>query len=446
MTVPYVALDEADLAGKTLIMRVDFNSPVEAAGGNVVLRDTTRIDDHLHTSIVPLFELPSPPRNIVLLAHQGRPGRDDCTTLMPHVAYCRDKLRPKGIETAYVWEGFDGEAIKQMGEEAVASDDVLARIRSLPERTVLLLENVRFSEAESRVKGDRPAAFADTPLIRMLAQVDNCVVALDGFSVAHRAQASVAGLAALGPLYAGPVMTREIRQLSQALESPKAPMLLIVGGAKVEDSLSSMRVFLEQGKADAVITGGLVGLALLQAQGIQLNAQTETNIAATTRDLSQTHAQVRVLMDRFGDKIRVPGDVALGLQQGSAVQRAELPVDRIDPHDPRHIGDIGLQTIAQYTRDIAQANTLVMNGPMGRYEWPCFARGNEEILRYAAYAAQARNAHVLIGGGDTGASLGTLPKALVDYVKVCSSGKAFLEVLATGTVESLIGVRMLARR
>ena len=445
MTVPYVALDEADLAGKVLIMRVDFNSPVEAAGGNVVLRDTTRIDDHLHTSIVPLFELPSPPRNIVLLAHQGRPGRDDCTTLMPHVAYCRDKLRPKGIETAYVWEGFDGEAIKQMGEEAVASDDVLARIRSLPERTVLLLENVRFSEAESRVKGDRPEAFADTPLIRMLAQVDNCVVALDGFSVAHRAQASVAGLAALGPLYAGPVMTREIRQLSQALESPKAPMLLIVGGAKVEDSLSSMRVFLEQGKADAVITGGLVGLALLQAQGIQLNAQTETNIAAT-RDPSQTHAQARVLMDRFGDKIRVPVDVALGLQQGSAVQRAELPVDRIDPHDPRHIGDIGLQTIAQYTRDIAQANTLVMNGPMGRYEWPCFARGNEEILRYAAYAAQARNAHVLVGGGDTGASLGTLPKALVDYVKVCSSGKAFLEVLATGTVESLIGVRMLARR
>ena len=83
---------------------------------------------------------------------------------------------------------------------------------------------------------------------------------------------------------------------------------------------------------------------------------------------------------------------------------------------------------------------------MGRYEWPCFARGNEEILRYAAYAAQAREAHVLVGGGDTGASLGTLPKDVVDYVKVCSSGKAFLEVLATGTVESLIGIRMLARR
>ena len=100
MTVPYVALDEVDLAGKTLIMRVDFNSPVEAAGEDLVLRDTTRIDDHLHTSIVPLFELPGPPRNIVLLAHQGRPGRDDCTALLPHFAYCRDKLRPKGIETA----------------------------------------------------------------------------------------------------------------------------------------------------------------------------------------------------------------------------------------------------------------------------------------------------------------------------------------------------------
>ena len=446
MTVPYVALDEADLAGKTLIMRVDFNSPVEATRAGLVLRDTTRIDDHLHTSIMPLFELPKPPCNIVLLAHQGRPGRDDCTTLLPHFAYCRGKLRPKGIETAYVWEGFDGDAVEQMGEAAVASDEVLARLRSLPERTVLLLENVRFSEAESRVKGDEPAAFADTPLIRMLAEVDNRVMALDGFSVAHRAQASVVGLAALGPLYAGPVVMREIRQLSQALESPKAPMLLIVGGAKVDDSLSSMQVFLEQGKADTVIAGGLVGLVLLQAQGIQLNEQTEANMAAATRDLSQARAQAHALMDRYGDKIRVPVDVALGPQQGTAMQRAELPASRVDPHDPRHVGDIGLQTIAQYARDIAQASTLVMNGPMGRYEWPCFARGNEEILRYAAYAAQMRNARVLVGGGDTGASLGALPGDLVDYVKVCSSGKAFLEVLATGTVASLIGVRMLARR
>ena len=446
MTVPYVALDEVDLAGKTLIMRVDFNSPVEAAGEDLVLRDTTRIDDHLHTSIVPLFELPGPPRNIVLLAHQGRPGRDDCTALLPHFAYCRDKLRPKGIETAYVWEGCDGEAIGQMGEAAVASDDVLARIRSLPERTLLLLENVRFSDAESRVKGDRPEAFAGTPLIRMLAEVDNRVVALDGFSVGHRAQASVVGLAALGPLYAGPVVMREIRQLSQALESPKAPMLLVVGGAKVDDSLGSMQYFLEQGKADAVITGGLVGLVLLQAQGIQLNGQTETNIGAATRDLPQTLTKAKALMDRFGDKIRVPVDVALGPQQGSAAQRAELPADRIDPHDPRHVGDIGLQTSARYACDIAQASTLVMNGPMGRYEWPCFARGNEEILRYAAYAAQARDAHVLLGGGDTGASLGALPTDLIGHVKVCSSGKAFLEVLATGAVESLIGIRMLARR
>ena len=224
MTVPFMALDDADLAGRTLIMRVDFNSPVEEAHEGLVLRDTTRIDDHLHTSIIPLFELPRPPRNIVLLAHQGRPGRDDCTTLLPHFLYCRDKLRPKGIETAYMWEGSDGEAIRQWGEAAVASDDVLARIRSLPERTVLLLENVRFSETESRVKGDQPADFADTPLIRMLAEVDNRVVALDGFSVGHRAQASVVGLAALGPLYAGPVVMREIEQLSQAWsrQSPHA--------------------------------------------------------------------------------------------------------------------------------------------------------------------------------------------------------------------------------
>ena len=142
----------------------------------------------------------------------------------------------------------------------------------------------------------------------------------------------------------------------------------------------------------------------------------------------------------------MPVDVALGPQQGSAEQRDELPVDRLDPHDPRHVGDIGLRTITEYTCEIAQANTLVMNGPMGRYEWPCFARGNEEILRFAAYAAQTKKAHALVGGGDTGASLGVLDHELVSQIKVCSSGKAFLEVLATGTVESLIGIRSLARR
>ena len=447
MTAPYAALNEADLAGKTLIMRVDFNSPVEETGAGLVLRDTTRIDDHLETSIVPLFESPGPPRSIVLLAHQGRPGRDDCTTLLPHFLYCRDKLRSRGIETAYVWEGCDGNAVREMGEAAVAPADLAARIHELPERSVLLLENVRFSEAESRVKGDEPSAFANTPLIRVLAEVDNRVVALDGFSVGHRGQASVVGLAALGPLYAGPVVMREIVQLSNALESPKPPMLLVVGGAKVDDSLGSMQYFLEEGKADAVITGGLVGLVLLQAEGVRLNEQTEANIAGATRDLPQAVAKAKALMERFGaDKIRLPVDVALGPQQGSVAQRAELPVGQVDPHDPRHIGDIGLQTIAQYTCEIARANTLVMNGPMGRYEWPCFGRGNEEILRYAAYAAQTRKAHALVGGGDTGASLGALPPELVSQVKVCSSGKAFLEVLATGTVESLVGIRTLARR
>lgn len=447
MTVPFAALSKVDLTGKTLIMRVDFNSPVEQVGESLVLRDTTRIDDHLRTSIVPLLDSPKGPRNIVLLAHQGRPGKPDCTTLRPHFAYCRDRLDSNGIETSYVWEGCDDGTVRQMGEAAVASPEVLARIRGLRERSVLLLENVRFSAAESSVKGSEPAAFADTPLIGMLAEVDNRVVALDGFSVGHRAQASVVGLAALGPLYAGPVVTREIEQLSHALESPRSPMLLVVGGAKVDDSLASTAYFLEAGKADAVITGGLVGLVLLQAQGIRLNEQTAANMAAATRDLPQAVATARTLLQRFGaGRIRLPVDVALGPPQGSAAEREEVALDGIDPQDPRHAGDIGLQTMARYAGEIARANTLVMNGPMGRYEWPCFARGNEEILRYAAYAAEARGAHVLVGGGDTGASLGALPGELASQVKVCSSGKAFLEVLATGSVESLIGIRMLARR
>lgn len=445
--LPYLALEELDLRGKTLILRVDFNSPIDQTQGISTLKSTKRIDDHIQNTIRALFDSEHPPRNIVLLTHQGRSGQADFTTLRAHFEHCRKELQPEQIKVFYAWEELTDSEVAGLHEEAVASPDVLQRIQRLRERTVLLLENVRFSEAEDDAKASGGADdFAHSPLIKMLGAVEQRIVALDGFSVAHRAQASVVGLANLGPVYAGPVVLREIRQLSAALENPERPMVLIVGGGKSDDSLASIDHFLSNGMANIVLTGGLVALIFLLARGQTFDKVTMQNISRSTRDLKRAIAHAHEIVKRKGSHVKVPVDLAIGPDQGLAGQRITLPVGDVDAKCTHPVGDIGIETIAGYVSELAKAKTIVMNGPMGRYEWALFARGTEEVLRYVSLVAHDRNAHALIGGGDTGAALGQLQRDYAQTVKECSSGKAFLEVLASGTVESLPGVRILARR
>lgn len=446
---PYISVedDEVELDGKTLILRVDFNSPIDNEQQVPVLKATRRIDDHIKTTLIPLFNRTQPPRNIVLLAHQGRRGHSDCTTLRPHFEYCRAMLQSEQIKMFYVWEELTDKEVFDLGEQAVASATVLDRIARLRERTVLLLENVRFAETEEADNEFRIIDFAANPIIQMLAQVPNRIVALDGFSVAHRAQASVVGLANIGLLYAGPVLMREIEQLSQALVKPESPMLLVVGGAKVDDSLRSIDRFLTSGMAHEVLAGGLVGLAFLLAQNVRLTSPTLDNLRKATSNLSGAIECARKLLRDYGKgQIKVPTDIACAPRQGLLNDRVTLAIGR-DIAAVRHeMGDIGIETIAQFNYEIAKARTVVMNGPMGRYESQSFALGTQEVLRYIGLVAHDKGVHALVGGGDTGAALGALKREYASKIKECSSGKAFLQVLASGDMESLPGVRALVRR
>lgn len=437
----YQELAGLDLRGKTVVLRVDFNSPVDVTGAPT-LTDTSRIDDHLKTTVVPLLSSDRPPSRIVLLAHQGRRGQKDCTTLRIHFEHCRKELRPEGIKTFYVWEEYDDDDVLRMGENALAGPEVLERIRRLRERSVLLLENVRFSAAEEAAVSDEIESATQAPLIQMLGKVENVVFALDGFSVAHRAQASVIGLASLGPVYAGPVVVREIDQLSKALQSPEEPMVLVVGGGKVDDSLQSTERFLSDGRAHRVLSGGLVGMAFLLAEGVTLNHATLENLRRSTRDLETTKQQCRELLRKFRTDIYMPSDVAYA----AGLHRRNAPLNRTCTADvvTEPFGDIGIQTIGRYVGELSRAKTIVMNGPMGRYEQVPMMLGTKEVLRYAALVARESRALALIGGGDTSAALEGVENA--DCVRQCSSGKAFLEVLASGTVESLVGVRTMQRK
>jgi len=444
-------LDSLDLSGKTLVLRVDFNCPINR-NESVSLLDTRRIDDHARKTIAPLLRMPLAPRVVILLAHQGRKGHDDFVNLRLHHHRLAQVLSDENVSARveYIWKDLQDSEIVALGAAAVSSDGVLRRIRSLPDNSVLLLENVRFDDVEESFSSERLEDYRKTPLVSMLGQLDNLVVGLDGFSVAHRAQPSVVGLAALGPLYAGTVVLEEVRALSKALVNPESPMLLVVGGAKIDDSLLSMERFLANGKATEVLTGGIVGLVFLAAQGNQFNEPTMRNILRATADYQRSVERARDILQRHPAKLRIPRDVAFGPTQAIAKDDRDTcqiegleAANRANP--TREVGDIGVRTVGDYINRISMARTIVMNGTMGHYELPCFEAGTHELMAYTAFLAHDTGAHVLIGGGDTGAALGRVQARYARDVHVSSSGKAFLQVLSTGDINSLPAVRVLER-
>ena len=448
-----IPLMSVDLSNKTLILRVDFNCPIDRTNHVPVLVNTRRIDEHIRHTLQPLIERTKAPEKIILLSHQGRNGRPDCTSLRPHFAYLRGQLKRSDFSVEYVSEKVSDAELKKMGAQAVSSKAVLEKIQRMKSKSLLLLENVRLDSSEEKCASDGPQAFANHPLIKMLENVQDSVVALDGFSVAHRSQPSVTGLANLGPLYAGPVVTAEIGLLSAALVNPQPPMVLVIGGAKVDDSLNSIERFLKDGKADKVLTGGLVGLLFLNAQFNKLNAPTLAVLEQCVEDFDRSLRSAQRLLLTFGQQIRVPTDVALAPPNGPGDVRKTVNVKDFAEkaeYAKWPIGDIGAVTVAEYIHEIALAKTLVVNGTMGKNELKCFVHGTRQILSFLPLYAHDSGAMVLVGGGDTGAAMDRIQAEFANTanqssVHQSSSGKAFLQVLSTGDFSSLPGIQALAR-
>jgi phosphoglycerate kinase len=236
--------------------------------------------------------------------------------------------------------------------------------------------------------------------------------------------------------------------LSAALISPKSPMVLVIGGAKVDDSLNSIEKFLKDEKASKVLTGGLVGLLFLKAKFNKLNAPTMQVLEKSVDDFDCTLRRAQTLLLTFSELIKVPSDVALAPPNGPADVRKTVNVKnlvKMPEYSKWPIGDIGVVTVAQYIHEISLAKTLVVNGTMGRNELNCFAQGTQQILSFLSLYAHDSDAMVLVGGGDTGAAMGQIPAGFAKAVHQSSSGKAFLQVLSTGDFSSLPGIQALAR-
>ncbi|ACB39670.1 phosphoglycerate kinase [Pyrobaculum neutrophilum] len=369
--------------GKTLFIRVDINSPI--VNGKIV--DDFRIRAHATT-----LKLASEAgAKAVVLAHQGRPGQDDFTSLEIHKPYIEKYLeRP----------------IKFVDD--VAGPEARRQIKELREGEILLLENVRLLSEEVIEKV--PEAQAETYLVRKLAPLGDYFV-FDGFAVAHRSQPSVVGFPMVLPSCMGPVFERELRALSVVFERRGKGVLLIAGGAKISDTLKAVEQLLKSNTAEHVAVGGLVGFVFSVAKYGFVNSALRQEVEKG--GYMPYVDKARALLDKYGKQIYTPIDFAVN-------QNGRMDVDIYSlPQVPL---DIGRSTVIQFKELIENSEIVIFSGPMGYIEDERFAAGTIELMRAAS------KKRLILGGGHTilGAEkAGVLDKAF----HVSTGGRAFIQTI-----------------
>lgn len=354
-------LDDFDVKGETVLVRVDINSPLDPETGEIL--DDNRIQKCSET----LTELSEKGAKVVVIAHQGRPGREDFTTLEKHAEKMSQVL---GISVDYIDDLFGPSA-----REAISD---------LSSGEILLLENARFYSEEVI---NRPAEEqAQTHFVQKLSPLADFYIN-DAFAAAHRSQPSLVGFGITLPSAAGRLMEKELKGLSKA-HSPEHPCVHVLGGAKVEDSLSLTEYVLEQGVADQVLAGGLVGQVFLAGKGLDLG---EPNLKIIKDEgYEEKIGEAKELISTYGKKVVLPSDLRIERNEGEVkvIAREELPTDN-------PVYDIGDETIEEYSNIIENAETVVANGPVGVFEKPAFAKGTNELLESMGRSS----AFTTIGGG-----------------------------------------------
>lgn len=353
-------LDDLDVAGKRVLVRVDFNVPLDDARN---ITDDARIQAALPT----LRELREKGASgLVLLAHLGR---------------------PKGVDPKFSLKPAADRLGELLGARVVLAPD----LDDVPAGEVVMVENVRYFEGETKNDADlakRYAALAD-------------VYVNDAFGAAHRAHASTEAVAHLLPSAAGRLLEREVTTLNGILENPKRPMVAVVGGAKVTDKIGVLEAFLE--KADTVLIGGAMCFPFFKAQGLQVGSS-----LCEEAGLEPAKALLG------NEKLELPTDLVAGREFSADTE--VRPLDGIEVEDGWMGLDVGPGTAERYGSIIAGAGTVFWNGPMGAFELEPFSAGTKAV----AEAMAATDATTVVGGGDSAAALAQF--GLADRVTHLSTG------------------------
>jgi phosphoglycerate kinase len=404
----FKTLDDIKVKGKTVLVRVDFNSPVDPQTQKVL--DDTRIRAHGETTIRELVEKGA---KVVVLAHQGRPGDPDFIPLNQHAGLLAKVL---GKPVKYV-DDLYGEAAK----------NAISKLRN---GEVLVLKNTRTFPEEQKAK--TPEEHAKSEFIRALAPLADFYVN-DAFSAAHRSHASVVGFSVVLPSVAGRIMERELKALNRVLETHEKSCVFILGGAKADDSLEISRYVLGNDIADCVLVGGVTGHLFLVASGVDLG---KPNMEFLEKQkVMGLVPGIKELMVTYSGRIKVPVDVAVEVNG----KRKELPVKGLPTKHP--IFDIGTETINEYANIIMKAKSIVISGPPGVYERQPFRKGTKGVLEAVARS----KGFSLVGGGHTVAAVHELGVAdKMSYIS--TAGGALIEFLMGKTLPGVAALEASAKK
>ena len=372
-------LKDFDFKGKRVLVRVDFNVPIDESGN---ITDDTRIKAALPT----IQYLLDKGAKVILMSHLGRPdGKVVDTLKMDDVASHLSDLLDKYVQKT----------------DDCIGNDVKETINMMNEGDVIVLENLRFHEEEEK---------NDEEFAKKLAELGDIYVS-DAFGTVHRAHASTVGVAKFLPSAAGFLIEKELEVMGNALENPDHPFIAILGGAKVSDKIGVIKNLIP--KVDRLLIGGAMMFTFLKAQGYNIG---KSKVEDDKLEIANE------IMKEAEDKLMIPTDVVVADEIDINAKSKVIGANRIS--DERIGLDIGPQTIEAYAAEIKKAKTIIWNGPMGVFEIKQFAAGTEAVAKAIAESG----ATSIVGGGDSAAAIEQL--GLKDKIThVSTGGGASLEFL-----------------
>ena len=366
-------LEDLDVQGRTVLLRVDINSPIDRTTGKI------NDDNRLNMSLPTIADLADAGARVVIIAHQGDTlDYHNLVSLREHAGVLSEKL---GREVMFV--------------DDVAGPAARAAIQALGDGEILLLENLRIlTEEVSTFEGAvklTPTEMTNTYLVRNLAPLVDVYVN-DAFAAAHRNAPSMVAFQELLPTAGGRLLVDEVTALSGVSSDPNRPCVFLLGGLKISDAFSMMDKVLADGTADTILTTGITANIMLIASGVDLGAPTLEFINERSLDVFIPRASE--LLEVYGDRIEVPTDLAYDVDgERQEIIVSDLPTDHL-------LIDVGSETVAAYEAVIAKAATLFVNGPAGVYESAAGEYGTRSLWE----AVAASDGYSVIGGGDTVAS------------------------------------------
>ncbi len=404
----FLTIDDYDLCGQNVILRIDINSSINPENGDLL--DDTRIKRHSST----VKELSDKKARVIVLAHQSRPGKLDFVNLEKH-----------------------GERMSQIiNKEIKFIDDIYGEkatehINKMKNGEIILLDNVRFDDEEielSKFVNDNFDIQRKSKMVRQLSPQASFFIN-DAFAASHRCQPSLVGFAEDMPALAGRVMQRELDFLGKAISSGPRPRIAVLGGSKAADSVAIAENFLQKG-VEKILTGGVVANIFLMASGVDIGEPSAEFVERYIPDHKNVIKLAKELLKKYEGRIEIPTDVALnmdGKRYGTNV--SNLPQNY-------SLYDIGIDTLVNYIGIIEKAGTIIANGPMGVFEDSEFATGTNEVFS----AISKSDGMTVVGGGETAMAFNQM--GLADGIRhISTGGGACISFMSGETMPALEAMR-----